>query len=102
MIRTFEKKKAKWSEVCIINLETNDFIQFCYEIINGKLLKFSEHADNFDVTYWVNNNRKWFKMVEVENNFLDFYPLWNPATDLTEELRRERGIFQLREMITNV
>jgi uncharacterized membrane protein YcaP (DUF421 family) len=89
MIRTFEKKSKKWNEVVIVNTETNDFEQFVYEIINGKLLKFSEYKTKNDAKMWLKKQCKQYKYKEVNNDFLDQYPLWNPETDLTDEIRKK-------------
>lgn len=101
MIRTFEKecRGQRWNEVVIVDTVTNHFQQFCYEIINGKLLKFSESIVTpeskypIDCTYWIKNNCQWFNYIEVEVDFLDKYPLWNPATDLTPEIKKEYQVY---------
>lgn len=96
MIRTFQKKSSNNRyEVVILDTETNRFEQFFYEMFRGKLVKFAENVVTskskypIDCNSWLKNNRKWFKYVEVNNNLLDGYQLWNTETDLTEDARKE-------------
>lgn len=93
MIRTFEKKTVnRWSEVVVVNTETNEFEQFCYQIVKGKLVRFSEHKTTNNAHWWIKERCKELKYTEVQNDFLDSYPLWNPAIDFTEEIRKQYSI----------
>lgn len=79
MIRTFELKSNshRWTEVVIINTETTDFEQFCYEIVDDKLVKFSEWKTTNDNQMWLDERCKQLRYEEVKNDFLDLYPKWN-------------------------
>jgi hypothetical protein len=90
MIRTFEKKTGNaWNEVVITNTETNDFEQFCYEIISGKLVKFSEYKTTNDSKMFLKDRCKQLGYKEVNNDFLDNYPLWNKEDQTNYRAKKE-------------
>ncbi|MGG1664490.1 hypothetical protein [Brevibacillus sp. NRS-1366] len=98
MIKTFTKERQQgWTEVRVVNLETGEFKGFNVEIINGKKLVFTQFLNN---TYKMGYEKpkeflfraKEMGMKETPNDFLDLYPVWNPKTDLTEELREKHKV----------
>lgn len=103
MIRTFESSRngKRWNDVVVLDTDTNDFTTFCYEIVSGKLVKFSEYTSKNDAKAWIKERSKVFRYEEVPNDFLDSYELWNPDKDLTEEIIKEYQLYRY-EPITAV
>ncbi|MBT2759887.1 hypothetical protein [Paenibacillus sp. ISL-20] len=96
MIKAFEcsRNGRRWNDVVVLDTDTNDFTTFCYEIVNSKLVKFSEHTSKNDAQAWIKERSKALKYEEVSNDFLDFYELWNPETDLTEDIIRKYQLYR--------
>ncbi|MBX4152268.1 hypothetical protein [Paenibacillus lautus] len=96
MIRAYEcnRNGRLWNDVIILDADTNDFTSFCYEIVSGKLVKFSEHVFKNDAQAWIKERSKALRYEEVSNDFLDSYELWNPQTDLTEDIIKAYQLYR--------
>lgn len=98
MIKTFESSRngKRWNDVVVLDTDTNDFTTFCYEIVSGKLVKFSEHTSKNDAQAWIKERSKALRYEVVSNDFLDSYEPWNPETDLSEDIIEEYQLIRYK------